>query len=86
MIEGNSQMVAKLMLQLHHGNLPMHHPWLHDYMHKKLASVKRGRGKVVLDQDELGALEDEMWPRAHPGAVDPARFLRSRRQPLRSLG
>ena len=75
MIEGNPQMVARLMLQLHHGFLSMHHPWLHDHMQKKLASVQRGRGKVVLDQDELGSLEEEMWPTAHPGAVDRAMGL-----------
>ena len=75
MIEGNSQMVARLMLQLHVGELDMHHPWLRDYMKTKLVSVQRGRGRVVLDKHELGALEDEIWPTAQPGAVDRAKGL-----------
>ena len=56
-------------------------PWLHDYFHGnghnrhgtptgKLNNVRDSRGKVVLDEEKLGALEDEMWPEPRHGAID----------------
>ena len=88
MIEGNPQTVARLLLQADSGNLNLEHPWLNRYMRDKLASVRRGRASIILDERELGELENELWPEAQRGgggaAYSEAGFGRRSRSPARA--
>jgi len=64
MIEGNSNMVARLLLQFQKHELSFRNEWLQDYMGAKVRTVEASPAKIVFETKKLGEMEVNLSPEA----------------------